>query len=45
MEIGADGVPLPRHVSVAAAYSEELSGIIEKDLGVPRENQDWQEAS
>ena len=44
-ETGEDGVPLPAEVAVDAPYSEELSAVIQKDLGVPRENQMWQEAS
>ena len=45
VETGADGVPAPRSVDITGEYSEALSEIIEKDLGVPREQQNWQEAS
>ena len=45
VETGADGVPAARSVDITGEYSEALSEIIEKDLGVPREQQNWQEAS
>ena len=45
VESGEDGVPLPRSVTVTGTYSEELSQIIETDLGIPRDHQNWQEAS
>ena len=45
VETGADGIPVPRSVTVTGAYSEDLSEIIETDLGIPREQQNWQEAS
>ena len=45
VETGADGVPMPRSVTVTGDYSEELSGIIASDLGIPREDQNWQEAA
>ena len=45
VETGEDGVPAPRSVDITGEYSEALSEIIEKDLGVPREQQNWQEAS
>ena len=45
VETGADGVLAPRSVDITGEYSEALSEIIEKDLGVPREQQNWQEAS
>ena len=45
VETGADGVPAPRSVDITGEYSEALSEIIEKDLGVPREQQNWQEES
>ena len=43
--VGEDGVPLPRSITVTGAYSEALCQIIETDLGIPQENQNWQEAS
>ena len=45
VEVGEDAIPLPQGVTVVGPYSEELSGIIEKDLGIPVEKQNWQEAS
>ena len=45
VETGADGIPVPRSVTVTGAYSEDLSEIIETDLGIPREQQNWQEAA
>ena len=45
VEEGEDGVPLPQSVTVIGPYSEELSSMIETDLGIPREKQNWQEAS
>lgn len=42
---GEDGIPLPESVTVTAAFHEELSRILEADLGIPREKQHWQEAS
>ena len=45
VETGADGFPAPRSVDITGEYSEALSEIIEKDLGVPLEQQNWQEAS
>ena len=43
--VGEDGIPLPRSITVTGAYSEALCQIIETDLGIPQENQNWQEAS
>ena len=43
-EAGADGLPLPTGITVTGTYSEELSEIIARDLGIPRENQNWREA-
>ena len=45
VETGADGIPVPRSVTVTGAYSEDLSEIIETDLGIPREQQNWQEVA
>ena len=45
VEIGADGTAFPRSVTVEGPYSPALSEIIETDLGIPEENQKWQEAA
>ena len=38
---GADGVPVPWRVEVEGGYTEELAQLMETELGIPRERQDW----
>lgn len=39
-----DGVPVPVSVTLRGAYSEALSGLVERDLGVKKEHQQWIES-
>ena len=36
-----DGVPVPMGVTLRGAYSEALSSLVERDLGVTKEHQQW----
>ena len=36
-----DGVPVPVSVTLRGAYSETLSSLVERDLGVKKEHQQW----
>ena len=40
-----DGTVEPREATVTGPYSEALSDLIAADLGIPREKQNWQEAT
>lgn len=40
-----DGTVEPQSAAVTGAYSEALSDLIAEDLGIPREKQNWQEAT
>ena len=40
-----DGTVEPQSAAVTGEYSQELSDLIAEDLGIPREKQNWQEAT
>jgi hypothetical protein len=39
----SDSYPIPWEVKLYSAYSESGSALIENDLGIPRERQNWEE--
>ena len=41
--VGESGIPLPRQVTIAASYHQELSAWIEQEVGISAQNQVWLE--
>ena len=43
VSLSGGGVPLPESVVIRGPYSEELSGCLEEEVGIPAEKQIWLE--